>query len=65
MNSTSPLFVNDNICPGAAAAAGKQGCVGPFSSFANGFLDIIFTALFGIVGMFDPSHCLERYTSLT
>jgi len=50
MNSTFPPFVQDNICPSAAAAAGKQGCVGPFSNFNNSFLDVIFTALFGVVG---------------
>jgi hypothetical protein len=27
------------------------GCVGPFSSFANTYLDLIFTAAFGIVGV--------------
>ena len=32
-------------------AAQKVNCVGPFSNFANGFLDLIFTALFGIVGL--------------
>jgi hypothetical protein len=28
-----------------------MGCVGPFSSFANSYLDLIFTAAFGIVGI--------------
>lgn len=32
-------------------ASQKVNCVGPFSSFANGFLDLVFTALFGIVGL--------------
>lgn len=50
-NSTSPPFVTDSTCTNAAAAALKEGCVGPFSSFANDFLDLIFTAAFGIVGM--------------
>jgi hypothetical protein len=27
-----------------------RGCAGPISSFANVFLDNIFTALFGVVG---------------
>jgi len=50
-NSTSPPFVTDSTCTDAAAAALKKGCVGPFSSFANTFLDLIFTALFGSVGI--------------
>jgi len=32
-------------------AAQKVNCVGPFSNFANSFLDRIFTALFGLVGL--------------
>ncbi|MCJ1250354.1 phospholipid scramblase 1 [Trapelia coarctata] len=51
MNSTSPPFVTDNVCPTAAAAAQKVGCVVPFWSFANSFLDIVFTSLFGIVAL--------------
>jgi len=27
------------------------GCISPFSTFANVYLDVIFTALFGIVGV--------------
>ncbi|POS83148.1 hypothetical protein EPUL_005771, partial [Erysiphe pulchra] len=50
-NSTSPPFVVDNICPDPTIAAARLGCVFPFSAFANGFLDIIFTAIFGIVGV--------------
>jgi hypothetical protein len=50
-NSTSPPFVTDGTCPTALIAEGKQGCVGPFSNFANQLLDLIFTAAFGIVGM--------------
>jgi hypothetical protein len=47
----TPPFVIDNICPDARTAANKMGCVGPFSSFANTYLDTIFTAAFGIVGI--------------
>lgn len=50
-NSTSPPFVTDATCPNAAAAALKKGCVTPFSSVANTFLDLVFTAAFGIVGL--------------
>jgi hypothetical protein len=54
-NSTSPSpgFVPDTTCPNSLVAASKVGCVGPFSSYGNNFLDLIFTGAFGIVGMFD------------
>jgi hypothetical protein len=51
MNSTSPAFVTDSACPSALAAAANIGCVTPFVSYANNFLDIIFTGAFGIVGV--------------
>ncbi|KAJ4356061.1 uncharacterized protein N0V89_004088 [Didymosphaeria variabile] len=50
-NSTSPPFVQDGICINSLVAAQKGGCIGPFSSFANRYLDLIFTAAFGIVGV--------------
>ncbi|KAH6697625.1 tetraspanin [Plectosphaerella plurivora] len=50
-NSTSPAFVTSNVCPSPAAAALQRGCLGPVSSFANVFLDNIFTAVFGFVGI--------------
>jgi hypothetical protein len=50
-NSTSPPFVVDSQCPSAVEAATQIGCVGPFSTYANNFLDPIFTGAFGIVGM--------------
>ena len=50
-NSTSPPFVVDSICPNALVAASTVGCIGPFSSFGNNFLDLIFTGAFGMVGM--------------
>jgi len=50
-NSTSPPFATDTTCPNALVAAAQIGCVGPFSSFANNFLDTIFTGAFGIVGV--------------
>ncbi|KAL2136052.1 hypothetical protein VTI74DRAFT_5632 [Chaetomium olivicolor] len=49
-NSSSPAFVTDTTCPSKAAAALMRGCATPITSFANVFLDNIFTALFGIVG---------------
>jgi len=44
-------FTPDSVCTSAFVAAQKVNCVGPFSNFANGFLDLIFTALFGLVGL--------------
>ncbi|KAK2760291.1 phospholipid scramblase 1 [Arachnomyces sp. PD_36] len=51
LNSTSPPFQVDETCPTPLAAAQKLGCVGPFSDHANGYLDLIFTADFGIVAV--------------
>ncbi|EEP79662.1 predicted protein [Uncinocarpus reesii 1704] len=51
LNSTSPPYQVDSTCPTDLDAAQKQGCVGPFSNFANSFLDVIFTADFGIVAI--------------
>lgn len=48
-NSTSPAFVRDNTCPSPAAAALMRGCAAPLTSFANLFIDDIFTILFGMV----------------
>lgn len=50
-NSTSPPFVVDSTCPNSLVAASMVGCVGPFSSYGNNFLDLIFTGAFGIVGI--------------
>ncbi|TVY17091.1 hypothetical protein LARI1_G005181 [Lachnellula arida] len=50
-NSTSPPFVVDTTCPNALVAAARVGCVGPFSVYANAFLDLVFTGAFGIVGI--------------
>lgn len=50
-NSTSPLFQIDPTCPSAMVAAAQPGCIGPFSRYANNFLDVIFTGAFGIVGI--------------
>jgi len=50
-NSTSPPFVVDSFCSSDTVAAAQVGCVGPFSTFANNYLDLIFTGAFGIVGI--------------
>lgn len=49
-NQTMPAFVTDTICPSPAAAALVRGCGVAISSFANVFVDNIFTAVFGMVG---------------
>lgn len=41
-------FVTDATCPNAADAARHGLCIGPFGAFANSFLDIVFTAMFGV-----------------
>ncbi|OTB03969.1 hypothetical protein M426DRAFT_59393 [Hypoxylon sp. CI-4A] len=50
-NSTSPAFVTDTTCPSPAAAALLKGCGTPLTSFGNTFIDNIFTAVFGMVGI--------------
>ncbi|KAI1473864.1 hypothetical protein K445DRAFT_69175 [Daldinia sp. EC12] len=50
-NSTSPAFVTDATCPSPAAAALMRGCSAPLTSFGNTFVDNIFTAMFGMVGI--------------
>ncbi|KAI4229799.1 MAG: hypothetical protein L6R36_000586 [Xanthoria steineri] len=44
-------FHTDSTCPNPLAASAKPDCVGPFSNFANGFLDLVFTAMFGMVAL--------------
>ncbi|KAH8730641.1 tetraspanin [Phaeosphaeriaceae sp. PMI808] len=51
VNSTTPPFVQDATCLNTLVAAQKGGCIGKFSSFANKYLDRVFTAAFGIVGI--------------
>ncbi|KAI0125223.1 tetraspanin [Xylariales sp. AK1849] len=50
-NSTSPAFVTDATCPSPATAALIKGCSAPLTSFTNTFVDNIFTAAFGMVGI--------------
>jgi len=51
VNSTTPPFVQDGTCLNTLVAAQKGGCISKFSSFANKYLDQIFTAAFGVVGV--------------
>lgn len=50
-NSTSPAFVIDGTCPNSIVAATMPGCSAAFVKLDGLFLDVIFTAAFGIVGM--------------
>jgi hypothetical protein len=50
-NATTPPFIPDNVCTNQLVAANLQGCVGPFSSFANDLLSKVFTADFAIVAV--------------
>lgn len=51
-NSTAPApFQIDGTCINSLVAAQKGGCIGKFSSASNKYLDLIFTAAFGIVGV--------------
>lgn len=42
-------FVTDGTCHNSAEAVRLGGCTGPFSVFANKFLDVVFTTFFGFV----------------
>ncbi|KAL8640135.1 MAG: hypothetical protein Q9228_002917 [Teloschistes exilis] len=44
-------FHTDSTCPSGLDALSKPNCVGPLSDYANNFLDLVFTAMFGIVGL--------------
>ncbi|KAL8941174.1 MAG: hypothetical protein Q9216_002403 [Gyalolechia sp. 2 TL-2023] len=44
-------FHKDSTCPNQPDALAKTDCVGPFSNFANDFLDLVFTAIFGMVAL--------------
>ncbi|MCJ1374069.1 phospholipid scramblase 1 [Loxospora ochrophaea] len=50
-SSNSPPFQTDPTCPTPAAAAAKEGCIGPFSLYANQFEAVLFTIMFGIVAI--------------
>ncbi|KAL8654354.1 MAG: hypothetical protein Q9210_001549 [Variospora velana] len=44
-------FHTDSTCPTPVIALSKTNCVGPFSNYANNFLDLVFTAIFGMVAL--------------
>ncbi|KAK0390894.1 hypothetical protein NLU13_0397 [Sarocladium strictum] len=51
INSTTPAFVTDRVCPSPAASALLRGCATAIATFSNTLLDTIFTAVFGCVGV--------------
>lgn len=51
LNPANPPFVTDNTCPNVEQAQKLGGCVTNFGNFANQFLDIVFTAMFGAVAL--------------
>ncbi|KAF2130847.1 tetraspanin [Dothidotthia symphoricarpi CBS 119687] len=51
VNSTTPPFIQDSTCLNTLVAELKGGCVGKFSSASNRYLDQVFTAAFGVVGV--------------
>jgi len=51
INSTTPPFQTNSVCPNPLAAAQMPGCIVPFSNFANKYLSVLFTASFGIVAL--------------
>jgi len=51
LNFTSPLYVKDSVCADDLTAASKEGCVTSFSNYSETWLNHLFTAAFGVVGM--------------
>jgi len=51
LNPANPPFITDNVCTDQQTAQKLGGCVTPFSNFANSFLDVVFTAMFGAVAL--------------
>jgi len=51
LNHTTPRYATDTVCPNDLIAASKLGCVGPFSEYAESWLNLVFTVAFGIVGI--------------
>jgi len=51
LNWTYPPYVSDSVCTSDIVASTKEGCVTPFSRYAERWLNVLFTAAFGIVGL--------------
>lgn len=46
-------FQQDRACSSPAAASRIQACMGPFTTFANHFFDLVFTSMFGFVSTYN------------
>lgn len=44
------MYVPDVICSNDITASTMEGCVGPFSDYAERWIKVLFTAAFGVVG---------------
>lgn len=51
VNYTTPAYVQDSVCTNDLVAASKDGCITDFSSYAERWLNLVFTAAFGVVGL--------------
>lgn len=51
LNPANPPFITDATCPNVQQAQKLGGCVTNFGNFANQFLDVVFTAMFGAVAL--------------
>jgi len=51
LNSTTPKYTLDGICRNDLIAATKPGCVTGFSEYSESWLNLVFTAAFGVVGI--------------
>ncbi|KAI9786451.1 MAG: phospholipid scramblase 1 [Geoglossum umbratile] len=51
MDSSTPPFQPNSVCPNSLKAANMPGCVWDFSNYTNTYLGTIFTASFGIVAL--------------
>lgn len=51
LNWTSPMYFPDEMCSNDIVASTREGCVGPFSDYAERWLNLLFTGAFGIVGL--------------
>jgi len=51
LNWTSPRYVQDPVCTDDIVASTREGCVTAFSGYAERWLNYLFTAAFGVVGL--------------
>jgi len=51
MDSSTPPFQPNSVCPNSLKAANMPGCVWGFSNYMSTYLGMVFTASFGIVAL--------------